>query len=87
MYLYICIQKEEQLNQISMQKFTNYDYLYPIFMFLFGLFMIFSPGSLIRKVKYDEERIKAESWLKKIGIGLCIFALLFAYFVYSGMNK
>lgn len=69
-----------------MQKFSNWDYLYAIFMFLFGLFMIFSPGTFIRKVGYNEERVKAESWLKKIGIGLCIIAPIFAYFIYTKLN-
>ncbi len=69
-----------------MQQYSNFDYLYAIFMLLFGLFMIFSPGSLVRRVKYGEERVKAESWVKKAGIGLCIIAPLFALFIYYKMN-
>lgn len=69
-----------------MKQFSNYDYLYAVFMFLFGLFMIFSPGSLMRKAKYDEERIKTESWLKKTGIVLSVMAVLFGIYVYYKLN-
>lgn len=69
-----------------MQQFSNFDYVYAIFILLFGLFMIFSPGSLARKVKYGEERVKAEAWIKKLGIGFCIAAPLFALFIYYKMN-
>ncbi len=66
--------------------YSNYDYLYAIFMLLFGIFMIASPRSLMRKAKYDEESLKTESWVKKSGIGLCVLAPLFALFVYFKMH-
>lgn len=67
-------------------RYTNWDYIYAVFMLLFGIFMIISPRSLMRKVKYDEEGLKTESWVKKAGIGLCIMAPLFAFFIYYKMN-
>ena len=66
--------------------YSIYDYLYPIFIFLFGIFMIISPRTLMRKAKYDEEGLKAESWVKKAGVGLCILAPLLAIFLYYKMN-
>ncbi|MBB4037594.1 hypothetical protein GGR21_003514 [Dysgonomonas hofstadii] len=69
-----------------MNQISNIDYIYPVFMLLFGLFMIFSPGTFIRKVGYNEERTKAEKWLKWTGIGLCVFAPLLAGFFYYKMN-
>ncbi len=69
-----------------MNKITVLDYLYPLFMFLFGLFMIFSPGTFIRKVGYNEERIKAEKWLKYTGIALCIMSPFLAYYFYTEIN-
>lgn len=65
-------------------KYTIYDVLYPICLFLFGIFMIVSPRSLMRKAKYDEEGLKAERWLKYTGIGLCAVSLLLGiYFIYK----
>ncbi|NDV78710.1 hypothetical protein [Dysgonomonas sp. 511] len=67
-------------------KYTNFDYLYAIFMFLFGIFMIVSPGSVIRKAKYDEERIKTESWVRKTGIVFCVLGVIFGTFIYTKLN-
>lgn len=69
-----------------MNQISNIDYIYPAFMFIFGLAMIFSPGTFIRKVGYNEERVKAEKWLKWTGIGLCIIAPLLAGYFYSEIN-
>jgi hypothetical protein len=63
-------------------QYSNWDYIYAVFMLIFGIFMIISPRSLMRKAKYDEESLKTESWVKKTGIGLCIMAPLFALFIY-----
>ncbi|MDR1715941.1 MAG: hypothetical protein ACK5KN_11810 [Dysgonomonas sp.] len=63
-------------------QYSNWDYIYAVFMLIFGIFMIISPRSLMRKAKYDEESLKTESWVKKAGIGLCIMAPLFAFFIY-----
>lgn len=59
-----------------------YDYLYAIFGVLFGIFMIVSPRTLMRGAKYDEESLKTESWLKKVGIGLIIASIGLAIYLY-----
>jgi len=69
-----------------MNQYSNLDYLYPAFLLIFGLIMIFSPGSFVRKVGYNEERVKAEKWLRVIGVALCIFAPIMAYYFYTKLN-
>ena len=65
-----------------MRNFIYLDLLYPVFMFIFGIIMISSPRSLMRKAKYDEESLKTESWVKKLGIGLCVFAVGFRIYIF-----
>lgn len=66
---------------------TAIDFVKPIFMLIFGLVMIFSPRSLMWKAKYDEEGVKAESWVKKIGIILCVAGIAIAiYYIYKMSN-
>ncbi|MDR0825443.1 MAG: hypothetical protein LBN74_10145 [Prevotella sp.] len=57
------------------------DFIYPVFMLIFGIVMIVSPRTFMRKAKYDEESLKTESLLKKLGIGLAVFAVLFAIYL------
>lgn len=70
-----------------MRHLSNIDFLYPIFMFIFGIVMIMSPRSLMRKAKYDEESLKTESWVKKLGIGLCVFSVGFAIYIFYKLNN
>jgi hypothetical protein len=65
-----------------MAGYTNWDFIYPVFSVLFGIFMIVSPRSLMYKAKYDEEGLKTESWVKKCGIGLCIIGVAYAVYLY-----
>ena len=69
-----------------MQQYSNADYLYAAFMLLFGIFMIVSPGSLIRKAKYDEERLRTESWIRKTGIVFCVLGVILGIFFYTKLN-
>jgi uncharacterized membrane protein YfcA len=70
-----------------MRNLTNIDLLYPIFMLILGIIMIFSPRSLMRNAKYDDESLKTESWVKKLGIGLAVFAVgLGIYMIYKLNN-
>lgn len=69
-----------------MQQYSNFDYLYAAFIFLFGIFMIVSPGTVIRKAKYDEERLKTESWIRKTGIVLAIIGVGMGIFFYTKLN-
>ncbi|WP_029903179.1 hypothetical protein [Prevotella sp. 10(H)] len=66
--------------------YSNWDFIYPVFMLIFGIVMILSPRTFMRKAKYDEDSVKAESWVKKAGIGLAIMAPLLAFFIYYKMN-
>lgn len=67
-----------------MRQLTNIDLLYPIFMLILSIVMIVSPRSLMRKAKYDEESLKTESWVKKLGIALVVFAVgLGGYMIYK----
>lgn len=70
-----------------MNKFSNFDYIYAAFLFVFGIVMIFNPRLVMRKVKYDEEGMKTEKWVKKAGIGLCVFAVALAGFFYYKLNN
>jgi hypothetical protein len=70
-----------------MQTLSNYDYLYAIFMFAFGLFMIFSPRTLMRGSKYDEDSLKTEKWVKRLGIGLCVIGVIFGIWIYMSMKN
>ncbi|MDR1090759.1 MAG: hypothetical protein LBL79_06755 [Prevotella sp.] len=70
-----------------MQKFTNIDFIYPVFLLIFGIVMIFNPRTVMRKAKYDEESLKTESWVKKLGIGFCIFAVAFAVYMYFSLKN
>ncbi len=69
-----------------MQKFTNIDFMYPAFMLIFSLVMIFSPRTMMGRAKYDEESLRTESWIKKLGIGFGVFALAFAIFIYFNLK-
>jgi uncharacterized membrane protein YfcA len=69
-----------------MQKFSNIDFIYPAFLLVFGLVMMYSPRTMMRKAKYDEESLKTESWIKKLGIGLCVFAVAFGIFMYFNLK-
>ncbi len=66
--------------------YSSIDYLYAAFVLLFGIIMIASPGSLIRKAKYDEERVKTESWIRKTGIVLCVIGVLMGIHFYVKLN-
>jgi hypothetical protein len=56
-------------------------------MLIFSIIMIMSPRSLMRKAKYDEEGLKTELWVRRLGIGLCIAAVgLGAYMIYKLCN-
>lgn len=70
-----------------MSKFTNIDFIYPVFFLVFGIVMILSPRTMMRKAKYDEESLKMESWIKKLGIGFCVFAVAFAVFMYLNLKN
>jgi hypothetical protein len=41
----------------------------------------------MRKAKYDEESLKTESWVKKLGIGLCVFSVGFAIYIFYKLNN
>lgn len=69
-----------------MQKFTGIDFMYPAFFLIFAIVMIVSPRTMMRRAKYDEESMKTESWIKKLGIGLCVFAVAFAVFIYFNLK-
>jgi len=70
-----------------MYHYSTFDYLYAVFMLLFGLFMIFSPRTLMRGSKYDDDSEKTEKWVKRLGITLCVFAVGFAIFLYIKMSN
>lgn len=61
---------------------SNFDYAYAAFGLIFGIVMMASPRTFMRGAKYDEESIKAESFVKKAGAGLAVLAIFFAVYVY-----
>lgn len=69
-----------------MNKFAIIDFIYPVFFFIFGIVMILSPRTMMRKAKYDEESLKMESWIKKFGVGFCVFAIAFAVFMFFNLK-
>ncbi|MDR2956485.1 MAG: hypothetical protein LBV43_15540 [Prevotella sp.] len=70
-----------------MSHLSNFDYLYAALFLLFGIFMIVSPRTLMRGAKYDEESLKTEKWVKRLGIVLCIFAVGFAISLYIRLQN
>lgn len=70
-----------------MHQFSNFDYLYALFILLFGVFMIVSPRTLMRGAKYDNESLKTEKWVKRLGIVFCLFAVGFAAYIYIRLSN
>ncbi len=88
-YVFIFLYRKKENNRkidYHMQKFTNIDFMYPAFMLIFSLVMIFSPRTMMGRAKYDEESLRTESWIKKLGIGFGVFALAFAIFIYFNLK-
>ena len=61
---------------------SNFDYLYAAIAIIVGIIMIANPRTFMRKAKYDEESLKTESLLKKLGIGLTVIGIAFAVYIY-----
>ena len=70
-----------------MQQYSNFDYLYALLTLVLALVMIFSPRTLMRGVKYDEESMKTEKWVKWVGIGISVFSIGFAIFIYIKLSN
>lgn len=66
---------------------TAIDFVYPAFLLILGIVMIFSPRTLMRKAKYDEESMKTESWVKRLGIVLCIAGVAVGIYYFYKMNN
>jgi len=69
-----------------MHKFTNIDLIYPAFMLIFSIIMIVNPRTMMRKAKYDEEGLKTESWVKKMGIGLLVLAVALGIYMFFNLK-
>lgn len=50
--------------------------MYYIGIALFGVVMIASPRTFLGRAKFDEESIKTELFIKRIGIGVVIFGIV-----------
>lgn len=61
---------------------TNFDYIYAALGVIIGLVLIKSPRIVMRGAKYDEEGMKTESLVKKMGIGLIVMAIGLAIYLY-----
>lgn len=66
---------------------TAIDFIKPVFFLLLGLVMIFSPRTLMWKAKYDEEGLRTESWVKKLGIIMCIISVAVAIYYFYTMSN
>jgi hypothetical protein len=40
----------------------------------------------MRKAKYDEESLKTESWIKNMGIGLSVLAVITGIYIFFNLN-
>lgn len=65
---------------------TVYDYLYALVGIIFGIIMIINPRMLMRNAGYDEESLKTESFMKKIGVLLIIASIGLAIYLYIKLN-
>lgn len=65
---------------------TVYDYLYAVVGIIFGIIMIINPRMLMRNAGYDEESVKTESFMKKIGILFVIASIGLAIYLYIKLN-
>ena len=61
---------------------TNFDYIYAALAVVIGLVLIKNPRIVMRGAKYDEESLKTESLVKKMGAGLIVIAIIFAIYLY-----
>lgn len=66
-----------------MKQPSDFDYVYAVIGIIVGIIMIATPRTFMRKAKYDEESLKTESLLKKIGIGVIIICIVFAIVIYT----
>ena len=60
----------------------DFDYLYALGIVVLGIVMMTSPESFLGRAKYNDDRVKTESFLKKTGIVIIICGLVFAVFVF-----
>lgn len=65
---------------------TNFDYAYPVLIIILAIVMIVNPRTFMRKAKYDDESLKTEKIIKKIGIVLIALAIGQAIYFYYKMN-
>lgn len=63
-------------------EFTNFDYIYAAAVAVIGVLMIASPRTFMGRAKYDEESVKTESLVKKMGIGAIVLAIAFAAIIF-----
>ena len=63
-------------------ELSNIDYIYAVAIGIVGIMLIANPSTFMGRAKYDENRVKTESLLKKVGIGLIVFAAIFAGAIY-----
>ncbi|WP_165021133.1 hypothetical protein [Dysgonomonas sp. ZJ279] len=66
-----------------MTQLSDIDYIYAAIGVIVGIIMIFSPRTFMRGAKYDEDSLKTESFLKKIGIAVIILGIVFAIIIYT----
>lgn len=66
-----------------MKQLSDIDYIYAIIGIIIGIIMIASPRTFMRKAKYDEESLKTESLLKKMGIVIIILGIVFGVVIYT----
>lgn len=66
---------------------TAIDFAKPIFLLILGLVMIFSPRTVMWKAKYDEEGLRTEAWVKKLGIIMCLVGVSIAIYYFYKMGN
>lgn len=62
---------------------SNFDYIYAALGVICGIVMIASPRTFMRKVRYDEEGVKTESLVKKLGIAVILLGVGLAIYIFT----
>lgn len=61
---------------------SNFDFVYAVLAVVLGILLIANPRALMRGAKYDEESLKTESLMKKIGIAIIALGVILAVYLF-----
>lgn len=63
-------------------QLSNFDFIYSGLAILLGIIMIASPRTLMRGANYDEESLKTESLVKKLGVAVIVLGIILGVYLF-----